>query len=257
MKIFVQKKIHALRLLVGLMVGVPLLAQAPCPETKQIAKDQYFKLMLVTNKKDKPLNEYLDFIKSCAKSGITSVQLREKNLSYDELREFGKQLKAVLDPLGIPLIVNDHVKLAHELGAASVHLGQTDGDVREARALLGDDKIIGLSVDSIEQLSIAHMLPIDYIGVGAIFPSKTKRDVAVVLGCDGLKQIALASKYPVIAIGGITALNAGEVIQAGAHGIAAIGAFHDGKDPISSTKNLRSMIDGVCKKPKEIIDNQC
>ncbi|MFA6408858.1 MAG: thiamine phosphate synthase [Gammaproteobacteria bacterium] len=208
-------------------------------------KDQFFKLTLVTSKKDTPLSKYLDFIAICVKSGITSVQLREKNLSFNELFRLGKQLQLVLKPLSIPLIINDNVDLAYQLGADGVHLGQSDGCVVNARRKLGSNKIIGLTVDSPEQLYIANTLPIDYVGVGAVFPSNNKSNVATIWGCEGLKKIAHLSIHPIVAIGGINETNASVVMQAGADGIAAIGAFHDSNDLISTTKNLRSIIEGT------------
>lgn len=226
--IFLNQKIVGLLVVIGLL-GVVF------PVQKH--KDTYVKLMLITNKKDKPLGEYLEFIRLCAQSGITSVQLREKDLSYDELREFGKQLLVLLKPFGIPLIVNDNANLAYELDADGVHLGQSDGNILEARALLGPNKIIGLSVYSSEQMLIANTLPIDYVGLGNVFSSKTKSEISV-LGCDGFKKIALLSNHPVIAIGGIKVSNAGEVMRSGAHGIAAIGLFHDAQDPVVTIKYL-------------------
>ncbi len=207
-------------------------------------KTSFFKLMLITHRRNTPLDEYLSFIKICAASGITSVQLREKHLSFPELLDFGKQLQKTLRPFLIPLIINDFPELALVLDADGVHLGQTDGDVRATRRLLGGDKIIGLTVDSLNQLHVANTLPIDYVGVGAIFPTQNKVDVAMTWGSDGLKPLSSLSKHPIIAIGGIIDSNVNDVMQAGAQGIAAIGAFHDASDPASITRTLRNIIDG-------------
>ena len=204
-------------------------------------KYPYYKLMLVTNKGNRPLQDYLNFIALCAKSGITSVQLREKKLTFNELVEFGKELQALLKPLSIPLIVNDSVELALLLDAKGVHLGQSDGNIIEARQRLGSDKIIGLSVDSLEQLNTANTLPIDYIGIGAIFPTNSKENVNTLWGCDGLKQAALSTTLPIVAIGGIDESNMNQVLQAGANGIAAIGVFHNSKTPGNTIKNLKSI----------------
>ena len=206
-------------------------------------KDNFSTLTLVTNKRDQPLNEYLHFITQCAGSGVTSIQLREKNLFYKDLFEFGKKLQHILEPFEIPLIVNDNLQLAYELNADGVHLGQSDGNVIDARALLGPDKIIGITIDSIEQIHTANKLPIDYVGVGAIFESTNKKDVATILGCAGLKQIAQLSKHKIIAIGGINESNAAGVMQSGVLGIAAIAAFHDSKDPATTTKKLCTIIE--------------
>jgi len=201
--------------------------------------------MLVTNKQDSSLKEYLDFVIACVESGVTSVQLREKKLSFDVLIEFGRMLQSVLKPRSIPLIVNDSIEITRELNADGVHLGQSDGNVSRARQELGDNKIIGLTIDAMEQINSANELPIDYIGVSAVFPTKNKPDVATIWGCDGLEKVAKLSRTPTVAIGGINETNIGEVIKTGVHGIAAIGAFHDAKDPRDATKNLCKHIYGI------------
>lgn len=205
--------------------------------------NDYYKLTLVTNKKATPLDQYLKFVYACAKSGITCVQLREKNLHPDELLEFGTQLLSLLQPFSIPLIINDNADLAYRLNADGVHLGQSDGNVSEIRERLGDDKIIGLSINSIAQLHAANTLPIDYVGVGAIFPTNNKKNITTIWGCDGLKQIASLSNHVVIAIGGINDSNVSDVIKAGAHGVAAIAVFHDATDPSLTTNKLHDLIE--------------
>lgn len=204
---------------------------------------QFYKLMLVTNKRNIPEDEYLQLIQVCAISGITAVQLREKSLSYRSLLKLGRALKEILSPLNIPLIVNDHVNLALELDAEGVHLGQADGDAKVARDLLGPDKIIGISIDSMANLQVANELPIDYVGIGAIFPTRNKANVTTIWDIAGLKQASLLSKHPIVAIGGIHENNAAAVMQAGSQGIAAIGAFHDTIDPGVTTKKLRSIVE--------------
>jgi thiamine-phosphate pyrophosphorylase len=199
--------------------------------------ERIFKLTLITNKQNTPLNEYLAFINICARFGITCVQLREKELSRDELYYFGKKLLALLKPFSIPLIINDDLNLCLALQADGLHLGQTDGDIISARKKLGDKKILGLSCSSYEQICLANILPINYVGVGAIFATKNKKD-AQIMGLDKLKTITTFSKKPVIALGGINEHNAYTVIKAGAHGIAGIAMFHNTKDPKNITKNL-------------------
>lgn len=202
------------------------------------------KLILVTNKNDISLESYLAFVSECVKSGVTSVQLREKQSSYLELLDFGKDLKTILKPFSIPLIINDHIDLACELDAQGVHLGQSDGSIVMARQKLGKEKIIGLSVDTLEQVLLANTLPIDYIGVGSIFKTFSKENVTTFWGLKGLGAIAKLSKHPIVAIGGINENNIVEVIKAGAHGIAAISAFHNAHDLKTITKNLRAVVGG-------------
>ena len=204
--------------------------------------------MLVTNRQHTPLNDYLQFIERCALSGITAVQLREKMEPYSFLLTFGHALKRILDPLHIPLIINDSVQLALELDASGVHLGQTDGDPRQARNILGRSKIIGVSIDSAEHLIAANDLPLDYVGIGAIFPTANKHNVTTQWGLEGLQQLTPSSKHPIIGIGGINEHNAADVMLAGAHGIAVIGALHDAEDPNQTTYNLRHIINSRGKQ---------
>ncbi len=204
-------------------------------------KAPFYQLMLVTHRQQMMLEDYLQFITVCAMAGITSVQLREKQQSRAVLLTFGQQLKRILDPLHIPLIVNDDMALALELDASGVHLGQTDGDATIARDLLGPDKIIGISIDSEDNLMQANHLPIDYVGIGAIYETANKKNVATTWGLRGLQQLASRSKHPVIAIGGITTHHAADVMLSGANGIAVIGALHDTDDPKHVTQQLRRM----------------
>ena len=206
-------------------------------------KNPFYPLMLVTNRQDTPLADYLRFIKICATSGITAVQLREKKQSYEHLILFGKELKLILDPLHIPLIINDDIDLALELDAGGVHLGQTDGDPKLARKKLGPNKIIGISIDSEENLIKANQLPIDYVGIGAIFPTTSNPNVSTCWGIPGLQRLAPLSKHPIIGIGGINKNNATGVILSGAHGIAVINALHNTDDPSQIARNLRYIVD--------------
>lgn len=202
----------------------------------------FYKLMLVTNRQNTPLNDYLLFIKRCANAGITAVQLREKQQPYDSLLMFGQALKRMLDPLHIPLIINDNLQLALELDASGVHLGQTDGDPELARIALGANKIIGVSIDSPENLIKANRLPLDYVGIGAIFPTANKPNINTLWGLQGLQTLAPNSKHPIIGIGGINENNAADVMLSGAHGIAVIGALHDAEDPGRASQNLCDII---------------
>lgn len=203
----------------------------------------FYTLMLLTNQQDIPLKDYLAFITACATAGVTSVQLREKRKTRQERLLFGQHLKACLDPLHIPLLINDDIDLAVALDASGVHLGQTDGDPRHAREVLGPHKYIGLSIDNESQLLQANPLPIDYVGIGAIFPTANKSNITTLWGLSGLEHIAPKSHHPIVAIGGITAHHIPQVMSSGASGIAVIGALHDTKHPKQTTQHLRQLID--------------
>jgi len=195
-------------------------------------------LMLVTQKKILPIDKYLQFIESCITAGVTSVQLREKTLNTQQLLIFGGALLECLKPYDIPLIINDQVEVAKKLNAHGVHLGQTDGDPRLARSYLGADKIIGLSVSSMDELHTAQNLPIDYVGIGPVFPTSSKTDNPQHCGLDGLGRMVAASSFPSIAIGGIQKDNAAEVLGTGVDGVAVIGTLHTAKNIKATCQSL-------------------
>lgn len=205
----------------------------------------FYQLMLITHKNNLPLSPYLDFIATCAANGITAVQLREKNSSYEENLAFGIKLKKTLLPYKIPLIINDHLDLALELDAEGIHLGQSDGDPKLAREQLGPKKIIGLSIDTPEDLIIANNLPIDYLGVGAIFPTQNKNNVKTLWQLQGLKHLTELTSHPIVAVGGINKTNAIDVINAGAQGLAAIDVFHQSENPSMTTAHLRKLTNRI------------
>lgn len=198
----------------------------------------FYRLMLLTHIQQR--SDYMEFILHCIHAGITCVQLREKHCSDDALYRFAVELKACLAPYRVPLIINDNVSLARAVDAAGVHLGQSDSDVIQAREQLGPNKIIGLSINTPSQLEHANTLPVDYVGVGAVFPTLSKPDVTTIWGIDGLRQACGLSQHPVVAIGGIDRNNAHEVVRAGAQGIAAIGAFHQASHPEESIYLMRN-----------------
>ncbi|CAM0117806.1 thiamine phosphate synthase [Rhabdochlamydiaceae symbiont of Dictyostelium giganteum] len=207
-------------------------------------KDHCPRLMLITNKGGSSTSSYLELIESYVKSGVTSVQLREKSLSKEELLSFGTSLKNLLDLYHIPLIINDHIDLCLKLNASGVHLGQSDEEILRARAILGPDKIIGLSVNTVVQVKEANLLPLSYIGVGAIFPTISKLNVETIWGLKGLREVAAIALHPIVALGGINESNAHSVICSGAFGIAAIRAFHHTVSPHQTATQLMNNIHG-------------
>lgn len=204
--------------------------------------NDFLKLMLVTHREQTPLNEYLDFIKQCIQSGVTCIQLREKNSEAEFKLEFAKRLKQLLTPFNIPLIINDDLHLALAVDADGVHLGQSDGSPMQARELLGNHKILGLSIESESELQQANLLPVNYVAASAVFPSIHKHNVKTIWGIEGLIKICKSSNHPVIAIGGINQDNLNEVIRAGAKGAAVIGALHQANNPAAMALHLHHMI---------------
>lgn len=195
-------------------------------------KNEYLKLCLVTHIKSRSIDDYQKIILSAIRGGVTSIQLREKNLSFKDLKSLALSLQTLLKPYKIPFIINDNVALAKEIDADGVHLGQTDISPIDARKLLGKDKIIGLSIESFQELEIANQLDcINYIAASAVFQSKTKNNCRTIWGLDGLKEIVKKSIHPVIAIGGINSKNINDVMECGAAGVAVISAIHDHPQP--------------------------
>ena len=167
-----------------------------------------------------------EVVLEAVENGVTLVQLREKKASDDEVVAMGCRLQAILKPRGIPLLVNDRVDVARRLDADGVHLGQSDMPYSEARALLGPDKMIGLTVETLVHCRTANELEgLAYIGVGPIFATQTKLDAPPPLGLEGLQAIAALSRYPVVAIGGVNLANTPGILEAGAQGIAVVSAL--------------------------------
>lgn len=205
-----------------------------------------FSLYLVTDRTILPNSQRLpEVVKTAAQNGVTAVQLREKECTTKEFILLAIQLKKVLDPLNIPLIINDRVDIALAVDASGVHLGQQDMPVSIARKLLGNDKIIGLSVETEEDVANSKCLNIDYLGISPIFKTPTKTDTLGEWGLEGLKKTASQTDDKLIAIGGINAGNARDVIIHGADGIAVVSAICAADDPGKATAELRQIIDSV------------
>ncbi len=174
--------------------------------------------------------------------GVTVVQLREKDCSTREFIALASKLKKLLTPRGVPLLINDRVDVALASGADGVHIGQSDMAYRDARALLGADELIGLSVETPSQAAEAENWDCDYLGVGPIFPTATKSDAAPAWGLDQLTELRRTSRHKLVAIGGIGASNAALVASAGADGLAVVSAICSAPDPRAAAARLRSII---------------
>ena len=207
------------------------------------------RLCLVTHLKTTPFSVYKPLLLKAIRGGITSIQLREKTPELTELRYLALQLKQILRPFNIPLIINDHVELAAEIDAEGVHIGQSDLSPMEARKILGPGKIIGLSIETMTQLEAANQLTcIDCIAASTVFPTKTKLDCKTMWGIEGLQRITRLSRHPVIAIGGINLSNIKMIMESGAWGAAVISAIHDAPDPKKAATNLAEEINQSIKK---------
>lgn len=195
---------------------------------------------LVTDRGALNLEQFLKIIKKSILGGVTIVQLREKNLSAREMISIGQALCSLLRPLSIPLIINDRVDIAHLISADGVHLGQSDLKVREARAILGSQAIIGLSVATIEQVIEAQDEEVDYLAASPVFHTQTKADCSRPWGLEGLKQACSISRHPVIAIGGINETNVEKVMAHGAVGVAVVSAIFNAPCPQMAAMALKN-----------------
>jgi thiamine-phosphate pyrophosphorylase len=174
---------------------------------------------------------------------VTAVQLREKDCPTREFLEIARRLLGRLDRAGIPLIINDRVDIALAAGAAGVHLGQDDLPVLDARRLLGPGAIIGLSVETPEQAATADALDVSYLGVSPVFATLTKTGAKSPWGLDGLRRLRALSRRTLVAIGGINASNAADVLASGADGLAVVSAVCAAPDPEAAARRLRDIVD--------------
>lgn len=206
-----------------------------------------WRLVLVTDRGRMGGRDLLDVVSEAVQGGVTAVQLREKTCSTRTFIELGRRLHEVLVSLGVPLIVNDRVDVALAIGAEGVHLGQSDMPYPDARRLLGADALIGLSVESPAQAAQAESWDVDYLGVSPIFATPTKTDTGNPWGLDGLHALRPASRHALVAIGGVHAANAADVIRAGADGIAVVSALCAAPDPRRCAASLRRRIDAAAR----------
>jgi len=182
-------------------------------------------------------------VASAARGGVTAVQLRDKAAPDEDLLRSALRLKAVLAPYGVPLLINDRVRVAAAAGAAGVHLGQDDAPVPEARRALGPEAVIGLSVETLGQAAAAEDLDVDYYGVSPVFATPTKPDAGTPWGLDGLRELRRRTGRALVAIGGIGAANAAAVLEAGADGLAVVSAICAAEDPEAAARSIRAVVD--------------
>ncbi len=195
-------------------------------------------------------HDLADLARALAEGGATLIQLRDKRSDTGVMLERARAIKAALEPLGVPLVINDRVDVALAMGADGVHVGQTDMPVEIARRLLGRDAIIGLSIKSVALAEAAPIELLDYVGVGGVYATTSKDNPNPPIGLDGLARIAevfrrRAPKFPLCAIAGIDAGNAAPAIKAGAHGVAVISALSLAGDPAVAARELRAVVDAA------------
>lgn len=197
-----------------------------------------YKLYLCTDRtlqKEKKLEE---IVEQAVKGGCSVVQLREKECSTKEFIELARSVKKVTDRYGIPLIINDRIDIMMAVDADGVHLGQDDMMVRDARKLIGTEKIIGCSAHNLEEARRAYEEGADYLGVGAIFGTKTKKNT-VDTSVETLKEICSKVDIPVVAIGGVNLSNLEKLANTGIKGVAVVSAIMGAQDSKKAAENIK------------------
>lgn len=178
------------------------------------------------------------------KGGATMIQIREKDLDENAFLKEAEQIQSLCAKYCVPFIVNDNVELAVKIGADGVHVGQSDMAAKDVRALIGKDKILGVSAQTVEQAIEAQKCGADYLGTGAVFPTGSKDD-AQVLGVQTLKEICSAVNIPVVAIGGISKDNILELKKSGIAGVSVISAIFAQNDIVAATAELKSLAEQI------------
>jgi thiamine-phosphate pyrophosphorylase len=202
-----------------------------------------FSLYLVTDRRLSLHRTIEEVVRLAVHGGVTVVQLREKDCSTREYVELAYRVKAILEPLRVPLIINDRVDVALAVGADGIHIGQNDMPYTHVRRLMGPEAIVGLSVETIEQGIEAGNLDVDYLGVSPIFSTPTKTDTTTEWGIEGLRLLRSKSRHPLVAIGGVDPSNAQAIVEAGADGLAVVSAVCAAADPKDASRQLRRIIE--------------
>jgi len=181
-------------------------------------------------------------VRKAIAGGATIVQYREKDAAASEMIEVAGRLHRITKAVGIPLIINDRLDVALAVDAEGVHVGQDDMNATYARKIIGDSKLLGVSVKTVKEALAAVREGADYLGVGDIFGTATKKDAGEPIGLKMLKKIADRVNIPVVGIGGITKVNAGSVMESGADGVAVISAIIGKPDPEKEARELMGIV---------------
>ncbi|HGG0417114.1 thiamine phosphate synthase [Clostridium botulinum] len=200
--------------------------------------DLNYELYLITDRRFLKGRELKKVVEDAILGGVTIVQVREKDVSTREFYNVAKEVKEVTDHYKVPIIINDRLDIAQAINAHGIHLGQKDMQLNIARRILGKDKIIGISVGNIKEALEAENNGADYLGIGTIFPTGSKKDVDAIIGIDGLSKIKNNISIPSVAIGGINKTNFKDVLNTGIEGISVISAILDEDDINIAANNL-------------------
>lgn len=203
------------------------------------------RLYAITGEEFHPNRPLLEVMEEAILGGVDIIQLRDKTSSKRVILEKARALRELTKKYDIPLIINDHIDIALAVDADGVHLGQDDLPLKEARQIIGDDKIIGISTHRIEEARAAQEGGADYIGVGPIFPTQSKKDVVAPVTTKYIEQVAKEITIPFFAIGGIKRHNVDQVIQAGAKRICMISEIVGADDVRGVCQFFRQRLDAL------------
>ena len=202
------------------------------------------RLYLVTNRYQDSLESFLEKVETACRSGVTIVQLREKNLTTNQYYQLAKQVKEITDAYQIPLIIDDRLDVCLAVDAAGLHIGDDELPVSVARQVLGPEKILGVTAKTVKRALEAEEGGADYLGTGAIFPTTTKENAPITL-ISTLKTICQRVAIPVVAIGGLTSENIDQLIGTGIAGVAVVRDLMQAEDIEAKTQAFLTKLDDI------------
>ena len=202
------------------------------------------RLYLVTNRYQDSLQSFLEKIETACRSGVTIVQLREKNLTTNQYYQLAKQVKEITDAYQVPLIIDDRLDVCLAVDAAGLHIGDDELPVSVARKVLGSEKILGVTAKTVKRALEAEEGGADYLGTGAIFPTTTKENAPITL-ISTLKTICQRVAIPVVAIGGLTSENIDQLIGTGIAGVAVVRDLMQAEDIEAKTQAFLTKLDDI------------
>ena len=202
------------------------------------------RLYLVTNRYQDSLESFLEKIETACRSGVTIVQLREKNLTTNQYYQLAKKVKEITDAYQVPLIIDDRLDVCLAVDAAGLHIGDDELPVSVARKVLGPEKILGVTAKTVKRALEAEEGGADYLGTGAIFPTTTKENAPITL-ISTLKTICQRVAIPVVAIGGLTSENIDQLIGTGIAGVAVVRDLMQAEDIEAKTQAFLTKLDDI------------
>ena len=202
------------------------------------------RLYLVTNRYQDSLESFLEKVETACRSGVTIVQLREKNLTTNQYYQLAKQVKEITDAYQVPLIIDDRLDVCLAVDAAGLHIGDDELPVSVARQVLGSDKILGVTAKTVKRALEAEESGADYLGTGAIFPTTTKENAPITL-ISTLKTICQRVAIPVVAIGGLTSENIDQLMGTGIAGVAVVRDLMQAEDIEAKTQAFLTKLDDI------------